>query len=157
MSHLKKYIAIYSPLYVASTSIITSGSIILANGYVATSIIVAVAFAAHTIVGKGKDKLSEMDESSITGKLKKENLDLKSKLSEKEAMLISLRTTLINHAAQDNGKKTKKDMSQLVSGLLLWCAETDGMNTMNDVKQEDMSNQRTNIQSFLESKNRHFY
>ena len=77
MNHLKKYITIYNPLYTAVTTVCTSGLILISNGTIATTIVVVIAIGIHTIVNKGKDKLSELDESSPIGKLKKQNEEYK--------------------------------------------------------------------------------
>lgn len=152
-AHLKKYITIYNPVYTALTSAATSGAILLANDTIATTFIVVIAVGVHALINKGKDKLSELDETSLAGKFKKENSELKDKLSEKDAMLIAIRAELINYAAKDNAKKTKKESEQFLKGLLTWCAESEGMNKMSDVKHEDKNTQRETMRKFLENAN----
>lgn len=147
MNHLKKYITIYNPLYTAITTVCTSGLILISNGTIATTVVVVIAIGIHTIVNKGKDKLSEIDESSPIGKLKKQNEEYKNKISEKEAMLIALRAELINYTTTN--KRTKKEAEQMLNGLLNWCGEAEGMNTINCENKEETTAQREKIKSFL--------
>ena len=156
--HFIRNISVYNILYTGGTTIVLSSGIILLNGTIPTMILIAIGVCSHNIINKLKDKISEKDSSSALGKvkventeLKTENTELKNQISTKEAMLVALRTELINHSIKPS-KEKKQDAEKLINGILIWCGETSEMNTMKNLTEENTTKQRQNIRKYLEEK-----
>lgn len=149
--HLIRNISVYNIIYTGGTTVILSSGIILLNGTIPTMILIAIGVCSHNVINKLKDKISELDSSSALGKLKVENTELKTQISNKEAMLVALRAELINHSAKPS-KERKQDAEKLINGILIWCGETEEMNTMKNLTEENTTRQRENIRKYLETK-----
>lgn len=149
--HFTRNISVYNIIYTGGTTIVLSSAMILLNGTIPTMILVAIGVCSHNVINKLKDKISEVDSSSALGKLKLENNELKGRISNKEAMLVALRAELINHSTKPS-KERKQDAEKLINGILIWCGETDEMNTMKNLTEEHTTKQRQNIKKYLEEK-----